>query len=182
MMILSKRKLLLVYPRRDEVLLTMKFRAKFQLPSLNLSQFKKKLDLQLRDLLARSAAEWLMAAEQKIPVWSGAAVSTLQELASKIGFQISVTPTSTAPDRRDLGRRSGEGELQIDMVRGVYGFTYNTTLDHLIENETMTSTLPGLITPTPYKFREDALRAWRRVAATAELPNLKFTLRGRTYR
>lgn len=159
----------------------MKFQARFQLPEINQGVFKKLLDKQLTDLLVESAKAWLEAGTFKVPVWSGAAASTFQELASRIGFTLGITPVSTAPDRRSLGRNEGTGIIEIDSNRGTYSFTYSTTLDHLIENETGASNFPGLITPTPYNFREAALMAWQQVARTAKLPGLAITIKGRTY-
>jgi hypothetical protein len=159
----------------------MKFKGKFQLPSLNLQQFKQKLDIQLRDLLVESAKVWLQAGTSKVPVWSGAARSTFQDLASRVNFAISISPVPHAPDRRGLGRSTGTGDLEIDPKKGFYSFTYTTTLEHLIENETTVSDNPNLKTPTPYNFRQAALEAWRQVAQNASLTDLKITIKGRTY-
>ncbi len=160
----------------------MKFRANFKLPELDKRKFKQLLDEQLQDLLVESARAWLRAGTFKVPVWSGAALSTFQELASRVNFAISVSPVADAPDRRSLGRSQGTGELEIDTRKGVYSFTYSTTLDHLIENETGVSPIQKrLIRPTPYNFREAALQAWKQVAKDAMLPGLAITVRGRTY-
>lgn len=159
----------------------MKFKANFQLPFFDKRLFIQRLDAQLTDLLVESAQQWLAEATGRVPVWSGAARSTFQELASQVDFAITVSPVSTAPDRRALGESEGFGDLQIDRKRGYYSFTYSTTLEHLIENETTTSSNKNLKTPTPYKFREAALRAWEQVAEQASLPGFRFTVRGRTY-
>ncbi len=159
----------------------MKFTAKFQLPELNLRKFKQQLDRELTDLLIESAIAWLQAGSFKVPVWSGAARSTFLDLASRVNFSIGISPVSTAPDRRSLGRSQGTGELKIDKKRGIYGFVYATTLDHLIENELGVSSLPNLITPTPYNFRAAALRAWEQVAIKSSLPGLVVTAKGKVF-
>lgn len=159
----------------------MKFTAKFQLPELNLRKFKQQLDRELSDLLVESATAWLQAGAFKVPVWSGAARSTFLDLASRVNFSISISPVATAPDRRALGRSQGTGELKIDKKRGVYGFVYTTTLDHLIENELGVSLFPGLITPTPYDFRLAALRAWEQVAIKSSLPGLVLNAKGAVF-
>lgn len=159
----------------------MKFTAKFQLPELNIRKFKQQLDRKLSDLLVESAIAWLQAGAFKVPVWSGAARSTFLDLASRVNFSIEISPVASAPDRRSLGRSQGTGELKIDKKRGVYGFVYATTLDHLIENELGVSPLPNLITPTPYNFRQAALRAWERVAIKSSLPGLVLTAKGRVF-
>jgi hypothetical protein len=159
----------------------MKFTGKFQLPELNISKIQRQLDDYLSDLLVESAKAWLEGGVFKVPVWSGAARSTFQELASRVDFAIAISPKSNAPDRRGLGEAEGFGELKIDTKSGVYSFTYATTLDHLIENETTTSSFPGLITPTPYNFREAALRAWLEVAEKASLPGFVLTIKSKNY-
>ena len=159
----------------------MKFKFKTQLPTLNIRQFKAQLERDLTDLLVRSATAWLQAGVFKVPVWSGAARSTFVDLASRVNFTLTITPKSTAPDRRGLGKAEGTGELKIDPKRGTFGFVYTTTLDHLIENETGTSNFPGLITPTPYNFREAALSAWQEVADQAQLPGFRLNVKGRIY-
>ena len=159
----------------------MKFQLKTQLPTLDRRVFQQKLDSMLTDLLTESARAWLQAGSFKVPVWSGAALSTFHELASRVNFAISVSPVAGAPDRRSLGKQESTGELKIDSKSGLYAFEYSTTLEHLIENETTTSNFPGLITPTPYNFREAALRAWEDVVKNARLPGLTLRVKGKTY-
>jgi hypothetical protein len=159
----------------------MKFTAKLNLPELDVRAFKTKLDRELSDLLIEAATAWLEAGVFEVPVWSGAARSTFADLAARLNFSIAVSPVATAPDRRALGRSQGEGRLLIDKTKGTYGFEYSTTLDHLIENETGTSTFPNLKTPTPYNFRLAALRAWEEVARKSSLPGLRVSAKGRVF-
>lgn len=159
----------------------MKFKFNAQLPTFNKRNFIQRLDLELGDLLVEAATAWLEAGAFKVPVWSGAARSTFQELAAKLNFALSISPVNNAPDRRALGRDSGTGDFIIDKKRGIYGFEYTTTLDHLIENETTESNFPNLKTPTPYNFRLAALRAWEDVARRAGLPGFRFTITGRIF-
>jgi len=159
----------------------MKFTFNAQLPTLDVNKIKAQIDQELSDLLIEAATAWIEAGAFKVPVWSGAARSTFHDLASRLNFTLAISPTANAPDRTALGRGAGSGDLKIDKKRGTYGFEYSTTLDHLIENETGTSNLPGLKTPTPYNFRLAALRAWEEVAKKSNLPGFRIKATGKVF-
>lgn len=158
----------------------MRFRFNAQLPFLDTRKYKQQLDQSLRDLLVKSASAWLAAAADAIPVWSGAAESTLKDLAAQVNFALSVTPVNNAPDRRRLGTEEGTGELDVDASKGRYSFTYTTTLAHLIANERGFNAR-NLKTPTPYNFREKAMKAWEEAIRNADIPNIRVTVKGRIY-
>lgn len=155
----------------------MRFTGTLKALKCDKARFKRELQEELSELIAKSAFAWLNAALQPIPSWSGAARSTFSDLASRINFQLSVQPKATAPDRRNLGENSGTGEIMIDPMRGKAFFKYTTTLDHLIFNEFNANPAsdprvfaPTRIRNTPYNFQEKAAAAWQRVANTAKLP------------
>lgn len=160
----------------------MKFTATLQLPFIDNRAFLKSLDETLTDLLTESITAWLQVSTTVVPVWSGAARSTFRDLASRINFSFSTHPVSSAPDRRALGTSQGFSELEIDKKRGIYGFTYITTLDHLIENETSVASIDEFLhVKTPYNFRDKAARAWEDVAANAEIPDIGLRTKKQVY-
>src|SRR5690606_34024151 len=90
----------------------------------------------LMEQIKDAAIEWLKAtAENIIPQWSGASAATFIHLARAVGHSLSITPSSTAPNRMSLGERSGNAELKADKSTGSYSFIYSTTLEHLVYNE-----------------------------------------------
>jgi len=154
----------------------MKFKGVFRAPQVNFTKWKQQLEEELSTELARSAGEWLATAVAAIPVWSGAARATLIDLGNLINFHVQVSPKSTAPDRRGIGKREGRGELIIDSNKGQFEFSYSTTLDHLIFNETQSNQkadpniFKGLLTPIPYKFLEKSRRVWEAAVQSVRLP------------
>ena len=160
----------------------MRFTGTLKLIGIDQNRFRKELERELRELVAKSAFAWLNAALRPIPSWSGAARSTFSDLAATIGFQLSVQPKSSAPDRRARGEAEGTGELEIN-PKGVSFFRYTTTLEHLIFNEFNSNPAadpkvfaPNSIRGLPYGFQEKAQQAWQRVADTAQLPFPRFRI------
>lgn len=159
----------------------MRFVGNLRTIRVDLNRFRKDLEIELRELIARSAFAWLNAALEPIPIWSGASRSTFADLAARINFQLSVQPDSDAPNRTQLGRQTSTGDLEIDPTVGVAYFRYSTTLRHLIFNEFNANPdsdpnvrAPESIEGTPYGFREKARRAWQEVANEARLPIPRF--------
>lgn len=155
----------------------MRFTGTLRTIVIDKTRFKRELDEELQEILAKSAFAWFNVAISIIPVWSGAAKSTFKPLADTLGFQLSVSPKITAPDRRSLGESQGEGDFDIVPEKGRYFFKYSTSLDHLIFNEFNASAAndpnafaPSSITGLPYGFQEQAQQAWQKVANTARLP------------
>lgn len=159
----------------------MRFVGTLKTIRVDLNRFRKDLEIELRELIARSAFAWLNAALEPIPVWSGASRSTFADLAARINFQLSVQPDTGAPNRTQLGRQTSTGDLEIDAATGIAYFRYSTTLRHLIFNEfnanpdaDPNARAPENIEGTPYGFREKARQAWQEVADEARLPVPRF--------
>jgi hypothetical protein len=155
----------------------MKFTGTFKRLKIDRARFLKELDNELRELLAKSAFEWLNAATSVIPVWSGAALSTFRPLAETISFQLAIAPKPHAPDRRLRGESQSSGDLDIEPTKGRYFFKYSTQLEHLIYNEFNGNPAgdpnvfaPDRITNTPYGFQDIARAAWQKIADEAKLP------------
>lgn len=150
----------------------MKISARLDVPRLNLAAYEALLRETLGDSLARGAALWLGTVEPMIPVWSGASRGTFLKLASEIGFELTaIIPVSGAPDRINLGLKNSSGIVELG--GGVFTFTYETTLKHLIFNEFNNANLFGfnLRQPGPYQFQERARPVLKRVAHEARLPD-----------
>jgi hypothetical protein len=157
----------------------MKVTATFRAPRINLSKYKKALHDELASAITHAAFEWLGATTAIIPVWSGASLATFLPLATEIGFNVSIAPVPTAPNRVSLGLSHGEGSLNMDADKGTYTFKYSTTLSHLIWNEFNNAnvfpdpTLFGkLHEPGPYHFQQKGLNAFRQYAQHVRLPGL----------
>lgn len=156
----------------------MKLSAIFKSPRINFSAYQKALQQVLGDAIAHAAFEWLGATVDLIPVWSGASRSTFQPLASAVGFNLSVSPVSDAPDHTTLGLSNATGKLVTDAAKGSFTFEYGTTLRHLIFNEFNTATklndphiFAQLLNPGPYHFQEAGAKAFDQFATTVRLPN-----------
>jgi hypothetical protein len=157
----------------------MHMSARFQVPKVNLARFKEALHARLSECLAQAAAIWLQTtATGIVPVWSGASRATFSELAGYVGYVLSFPIQSDAPNRIGWGVSEGTGTfmLQTDVAKGLYQFSYSTTLPHLMINEyynanLFTNPLTGqpyfhLIHPGPYHFQEAGQEAFRRYASS----------------
>ena len=161
----------------------MKLNGNFQVPKVNLNQFQQALHQELTKALVEGAKVYLekVVPENKddhVPVWSGASRATFARLASYVEYVIAwapvTTPAGQAPDRIAMGL--GQGEAIFDPGRsapGVYSFTYETTLPHLIINESYDATQWGfhLRHPGPYHFQEKGRLAFEQSASTVVLPS-----------
>jgi len=145
---------------------------------VNLNQFQQALHQELAKALVDGAKTYLETVAPKnmsegIPVWSGASRATFSELASYVEYVISCSPVHGAPNRIALGTDSGTAIFEPGTVSpGVYSFTYETTLPHLIINEYHDATQWGfrLKNPGPYHFQEKGRLAFEQFASTVVLP------------
>lgn len=166
----------------------MQWKAIFKAPRLDLAGYRVRLQQELGDALAFATAEWLDAAVNAVPVWSGASRATFLPLASFISFHVSIAPVK----RRggiNLGLQNASGNFEADGKSGRFFFTYETTLEHLIYNEFNDGNIspgPGqfgtLINPGPYDFQEKGKAAFDRFAPNVGLPNPFSTLSVKTLR
>jgi hypothetical protein len=157
----------------------MKVTYKLRAPRLDLAGYKKALDRYMRELIVQAASTWLDNVALDIPVWSGASRATFLKLAREVGYSLS--DSSSGVDRVARGEASGTGALTVDSTKGLYTFTYGTTLPWLIWNEYHNANVDPdptkwpnppftLHAPGPYGFQAIGARAFRKFAETATLP------------
>jgi hypothetical protein len=160
----------------------MKLTGNFQVPKVNLNQFQQALHQELTKALVEGAKVYLEKVvpenkDEHVPVWSGASRATFARLASYVEYAIAwgpvTTPAGQAPDRVAMGLEHGEAVFDPGRsTSGVYTFTYETTLPHLIINESYDATQWGfrLRHPGPYHFQEKGRLAFEQFASTVVLP------------
>jgi len=134
-------------------------RARLERPRFNLSAYRRALDREITEILARSAFEYIVAAVEQIPVWSGASRATFTQLASIVSAPLSISPVVSS----GVSRGASQGSGGLNVRNGLGSFIYETTLPHLVFNESNdgnTTRGPGqfgrLLTPGPYNFQEVA--------------------------
>jgi len=153
----------------------MRFTASLAAPTLDVAGYRKALKAHMQEALAQAIVTWLAAVLEEIPVWSGASRATFIPLASRIAFNIPITPRVI--DRRGVGIASAGGELEIDEEKGRYAFEYRTWLPWLVWNEYHNANVdpdPGLfdklLKPGPYNFQVKGYEAFKRFSQTVDLP------------
>jgi hypothetical protein len=129
------------------------------------------LHARLSEAIAQAGCKWLVSVDEVVPVWSGASKATFTELAHQVGYPLSIGVSSTAPDRIDLGLETGTATFETNPATGIYSFSYETTLPHLIVNEYCNANTfinPQtqrpyfhLLHPGPYHFQEKGQKAFR---------------------
>lgn len=159
----------------------MRFKAKFEKPSVNLEGYKRRLQQLLIEAVAYGAYEWLDATTTLVPVWSGASRATFLHLARTVGYNLTGTRGGGgfAPNRVPLGIANSEGEFNSEKP-GVVFFKYATTLRHLIFNEYNNANLGGdpkvfsqLTNPGPYNFQAAGKEAFLKVAGRFDGPDVR---------
>lgn len=137
----------------------LEIRARFERPRFSLTSYRRALDRAITETLSRAAFEYIVSAVEQIPVWSGASRATFTQLASIISAPLSINPVVQSGVSR--GASQGSGGLEVRDGRG--SFVYQTTLPHLVFNESNDGNStrgPGqfgtLRTPGPYNFQEIA--------------------------
>jgi hypothetical protein len=155
----------------------MQWKAIFKLPRFNMAGYRSQLQKELGDALAFATAEWLDAAVNAVPVWSGASRATFLPLASAISFHVSISPVK----RRggiNLGLQNASADFEADGQTGRFFFKYETSLEHLIYNEFNDGNIspgPGqfgtLLNPGPYDFQAKGQASFERFAPNVGLPN-----------
>lgn len=147
--------------------------------NFDLNAYKRTLEIELKEALARSAFQWLVTATGLIPVWSGASHGTFADLAQAIGFVQSIAPASTAPgDQSALGKAVSDGNFVADITSGLFYFSYSTELPHLVYNEYNNANQSPdptlrhrLLNPGPYNFQIAAREAYEKEIRSFVPPN-----------
>ncbi len=145
---------------------------------VNLAKYKSALHERLSEALAESCRVWLTTVVKEstsvgLPIWSGASIATFSPLASHIAYALALSPVADAPNRIALGVGHGTGLFEPGTKkRGLYTFTYQTTLPHLLINEYNDATQWGfnLKHPGPYGFQIKAEEAFKKFARDVTLP------------
>lgn len=156
----------------------MRLYGEFQAPKVDFGAFTRALHEELTKALAGGARAYLQMVVPKdkeagVPVWSGASRGTFSELASYVEYAIALAPVGDAPDRVSLGMSTGTAFFDPGSTTpGLYTFTYQTWLPHLIINEYYDARQWGfhLKNPGPYHFQEDGQVAFETYASTVDLP------------
>jgi len=158
----------------------MKFKPDYYSAQFNLAGYKKILDKQMRELIARGLAAWLEAVVAEVPVWSGASRATFLKVASQIDYPVPVDGRAPGRDRTAIGQAESKGELVADIESGLYTFIYGTNLPWLIWNEYHDATVEPdpikgctlpLLKPGPYQFQVKGMAAFLHNTGDASLPS-----------
>ncbi len=156
----------------------MHINAVLKVPRIDFARYKRDLHERLSAALADGCKVWLTAVVKEstsagLPVWSGASIATFSPLASHIAYVLTMAPEGDAPNRIALGEGHGTGLFEPGTKKqGLYTFTYQTTLPHLIINEYNDATQWGfhLKNPGPYNFQVKAEEAFKQFAGSITLP------------
>lgn len=159
--------------------LTMKFTYKYRRPRLDLAGYKEALDKHMSELLEQGLMAWLEAVITEVPVWSGASRATFIKVAKTIGFSVPVSGGPAPFDRTSIGQAASTGELEVDVEKGLYVFTYGTSLPWLIWNEHHNANLDPdptlfakLTRPGPYEFQLKGMAAFLHATGSIGLPRV----------
>ena len=135
----------------------------------------------IRDSNMKAGQAWITATvlSTPIPAWSGASRATFSQLASELGTSVPIGVRSGVRSRAALGRASAAGSgVEESRKRSFAGFTYRTTLRHLIYNEYNQAVKGPYPQPfsdnvrfTPYFFQAIGAVAWNAYAKKVRLPN-----------
>jgi hypothetical protein len=147
--------------------------------NFDFSAYKRQLEDELSESLARAAFQWLVTATGLIPVWSGASHGTFSDLANAIGFVQTIEPAATAPaDESRYGKALSDGNFVADVNKGLFYFEYSTELPHLVYNEYNNANVSPdptlrhrLINPGPYHFQIAARQAYEQEIKNFVPPN-----------
>ena len=153
----------------------MKVTHSFHAPRINVDQYRTALDRYMKEALAEGLMAWLDAVLLEIPNWTGASRATFWRLAQTINTQV-----DASGPRVGIGQRAGDGSMQTDKTKGIYTFTFSTTLPWLIWNEYHNANVDPdptkypppakLHKPGPYGFQLKGVYAFQRIADKVKLP------------
>lgn len=143
----------------------------------------------MSELITLAAIEWINAALDIIPVWSGASHATFLHLARAAGYQLTINERSNAPNRVHLGARTSSGDIEIKADAGQFSFNYETRLRHLNINEREHATrltdprlFGELRDPGPYNFRDRAREVAVQIIMDGKLPDILQHMKVKKFR
>jgi hypothetical protein len=160
----------------------MRVKYSFRSPRIDVEAYRKTLDKQMKEALAQGLMAWLDAVLVEIPDWSGASRATFIQLASLIGHNVDAGGGAAPFNRVGEGISNGQGEMTTDQAKGLYTFTYGTTLPWLVWNEYHNANTdpdptkwpsPSILhKPGPYRFQDKGARAFQKIADSVQLPKV----------
>jgi len=160
----------------------MKATYSLRYPRIDVEAYRRALDTHMREVLAQSLMAWLDAVLVEIPNWSGASRATFIQVANTINASVDASRNGAPYDRTSEGLANSRGEMTADKMKGIYTFTYGTSLPWLVWNEyhnansdpdaTKWKPPAKLLKPGPYGFQEKGAKAFQRVADTVRLPKV----------
>jgi len=146
----------------------------FREPRIDVEAYRNALDKHMRAELAQALMAWLDAVLVEIPNWSGASRATFIQVASAINVNVGASCGGAPYDRIGEGLAQSQGEFTADKSKGIYTFTYGTTLPWLVWNEYNNANVDPdatkwpppakLLKPGPYGFQKKGAKAFQRVA------------------
>lgn len=149
------------------------FKATFRVPTIDTKRWLRDLKEEMTERVAQMAAGYLVGAMESIPKWSAASYMTFLELAREIQFSVDTTQVPMSGFWRNIANKnraealsSSDGFITIDEKKGIFTFTYSTSLKHLVYNEYNNANespdqylIAGLVQPGPYHFQEAAQKS-----------------------
>jgi hypothetical protein len=164
-------------------------KAKLRAPALDTVRYVSLLENTARDTLSRAMLEYVTTFQAIVPVWSGASHGTLTHLASLISAPLAINPSSTSWIQNGPGYGARRSDAYYDDSDGLFTFTYETDLPHLVyneENDANTFPDPGLrgklLQPGPYNFVDQTNGAVQAVLQNFDPPNLGQYIRAKRVR
>jgi hypothetical protein len=154
----------------------VKFTSTYFCPKLDFDAYKKALDKQMREIVAQGLEAWLMVTTVEVPLWSGASRATFVKVGQLIDHTVATSGGSASFNRASTGlaMSTGDGFNPSDMDKGLYVFTYGTTLPWLLVNEYYNANDWGfhLTNPGPYEFQVKARAAFLHATKMVSLPKV----------
>jgi len=159
-------------------------KGQFQLARIDLKRYKKEWNRELKESNSNAALEWLLAAMSKVPVWSGASISTFKPLANEVGVPVFSGAKPGIRSRENLGVSRSDGSLTESSSELKYGFSYETSLRHLVHNNFFNAnSIPDptlfskLLNPGPYRFDIIARKAAMNQYKQIKMPNIPIKIK-----
>jgi hypothetical protein len=111
----------------------MKFTGSFITAKIDIAQFKKQLEAHLQKQLREAAGAWLIAAINKVPVWSGMSRASLRELINLTGKSVAIVPVRGVRSRIPEGERFGSVKENTSL--NDFSITIVTNVPHYTKQE-----------------------------------------------
>ncbi len=141
----------------------MKFTGHFTGAKLDLGAYQRLLEAHLKNELRRVTKEWLRAVTGRVPVWSGMAQASLQNVATEIGTSLVISPGHKS--RVGLGTPMGTVNARYGPTD--FTITISTRVPHYVLQE---SRNVGVSKSAPWQSFEAGAIAYLKAAQSVRLP------------